>query len=436
MSLKQSRVSNQKDVKKYSLKSNFMWVLIGNVIFGLSQWLIIAVMSKIGNINMVGEYTLALGITAPLFLFFNMNLRYVQATDQQNEYNFVDYFSLRSLTSLVSLILIILSTYIFKYSLSTSLIIIMVGLIKYIESQSDVIYGFFQKKENMKLISQSYILKGFLNVITFILILETTNNLLVCLIIMAVLNMFVFLFFDMKNFYELGEKKLKLIDYLGVLKNKKKFILIVATVIPLGIASSLDSLTINSQRYIIESTISITEVGYFSSITYLMISGQTIVGALSQASLPRLSRYFVEDFKKYLKFTFSLLAVGILLGLFLILSSYFIGDVILSILYTKDFAKYSNVFLIVMVAASVWYITGFLNSALVATRQFNSQLIVYSLSFIVTLILSLILIKEYGLVGAAYSLLAGMITRLLVITLVLIKILTRRKCINSIYPRI
>lgn len=413
--------------KSLSLKANFFWVLSGNIFFGLSQWLVISFMSKFGNVDMVGEYTLALGLTAPIFLLLNFNLRSMQATDQKDEFSFVYYFSFRNITSTTAFLILIIILMFLDYSMTTMIVIFIVGINKFIESQSDVVFGHFQKIEYMSLISISKIIKGTLNVLTITIALLVSNSLVIALIGMVVTNLLIFSFFDMRNLYKNNVKRIKTKDLLFVFKDKKKLFSILIMGLPLGIASSLDSLTINSQRYIIEYSLSITEVGYYSSITYLMISGQTIVGALSRAVLPRLTKYFLEDIKKYIKSILFLVILGVIMGVVLIIISYFFGGFILSVLYTEEFVSYSNIFVIIMIVASVWYLTGFLNSALLATRKFNSQLIVYLLSFIVTFIFTIILTNDLGLLGSAYALLAGMITRLLVISLILFNIISKER---------
>jgi len=410
-----------------SIKNNFMWILVGNILYALSQWLIISLMSKFGDIEMVGEYTLALAITAPIFLLMNFNLRSMQATDQNNELSFIHYYSFRNLTSLTAFFLIFVFLLFVDYSITTTSAIVLVAIIKAIESQSDVVFGYFQKIEKMKFISLSKIIKGILNVLTLSIVLLTTNNLLVALICMLSANTLILVSFDIKNLYKNGVKKIKLKDLFRLKNNKKTFASIIVMGIPLGISSMLDSLTINSQRYIIESTFSISEVGYYSSIAYLMVFGHTIVGALAHAVLPRLAKYFMNDLKQYINSIILLTLGGVLLGTVLVTISYFLGDTILILLYTEEFASYSNIFVVIMFAASVWYLVGFLNTALLATRSFNFQLPVYFLSFLVTFILTILLSNRFGLIGASYALLGGMITRLLIILIVLVIIIIKNK---------
>jgi hypothetical protein len=45
---------------------NFLWTLSGNVVYAACQWGMLVVLAKLGTHQMVGEFALALAITAPI----------------------------------------------------------------------------------------------------------------------------------------------------------------------------------------------------------------------------------------------------------------------------------------------------------------------------------------------------------------------------------
>ena len=75
-----------------TLRANFSWTLAGNVFYGACQWGMLSALAKLGNASIVGEFTLGLAISSPIFVFTNLQLRSVQATDTQLECRFADYF--------------------------------------------------------------------------------------------------------------------------------------------------------------------------------------------------------------------------------------------------------------------------------------------------------------------------------------------------------
>src|SRR5699024_7773075 len=156
--------------KKPSLKVNFSWTLLGNIIYSVSQFGILIVLAKLGDPKVVGQYTLGLAICSPLFLFSSLKLRSIQATDRKDEYTFNEYYNLRVKTSILVLIIILIILLFANYENYLSWIVLIIAFSKFFEFQSDIVYGLMQKHENMQLMAKSLILRGF---ISFTLILIT-----------------------------------------------------------------------------------------------------------------------------------------------------------------------------------------------------------------------------------------------------------------------
>src|SRR5699024_11590937 len=118
------------NMKKKSLKQNFLWTFVGNSILSLTQFGILIVLAKVGTPTVVGEYSLALAISSPIFIFFNLKLRSAQATDKNNEYSFSDYYSLRTIANIFAMATIIVILFLSDYSLHMSLIILLISVLK------------------------------------------------------------------------------------------------------------------------------------------------------------------------------------------------------------------------------------------------------------------------------------------------------------------
>jgi len=64
-----------------SLHSGFAWTLAGNGLYAASQWAMLSLAAKLGGREMLGEYALAVALTAPVAMLAHLNLRTVLATD-------------------------------------------------------------------------------------------------------------------------------------------------------------------------------------------------------------------------------------------------------------------------------------------------------------------------------------------------------------------
>ena len=78
-----------------SLRSNFAWTFAGNAVYAAGQWALLSLIAKRGGSEMLGQYALALAITAPVAMLSHLNLRAVIATDVAGKHPFGDYLVVR-----------------------------------------------------------------------------------------------------------------------------------------------------------------------------------------------------------------------------------------------------------------------------------------------------------------------------------------------------
>src|ERR1700721_2858641 len=98
------------------LRVGFSWSFVGWVGYAGCQWLMLSVMAKLGNPTIVGQFAFALALSAPVFMFSNLNLRVVQSTDALSEYKFSDYATLRLLSSSFALLVIVATSFFLRLS--------------------------------------------------------------------------------------------------------------------------------------------------------------------------------------------------------------------------------------------------------------------------------------------------------------------------------
>src|SRR5258708_20175466 len=151
----------------HSLRANFRWMVVANCFSGTCQWGMLSVLAKAGSDALVGQFTLGLAISAPVFMLTNLHLRGVQATDACSEFEFADYFTLRVLASLAGVFTVIVVACFLHYDLATRIVIMLLAVAKAIESLGDVIAGLLQKLERLHQMAISLILRAGLSVALF-----------------------------------------------------------------------------------------------------------------------------------------------------------------------------------------------------------------------------------------------------------------------------
>lgn len=398
--------SDRLNAKILSFKENFSWTFISSIIFAFSQWYIVSILAKLGNVEMVGLYSLGLAVNAPIFLFLSMNLRSIIATDLYEITSFSQYLNFRIITSTVAIFFISLIVLIIDFTIEYKIVILLIAGVKWVETLSDLCHGKFQQKENMKYIAFSKIYRSLMSILSFTFVLWLYESLIFSLLIQIITWLMIVIIFDFKNL--VIKYKQKLFKPKIDLKLFKKLLIYA---LPLGIAGTLDSLHANLPRYFISYFDGEEALGIFAGITYIMIAGQTLIVSLSQVAIPRLTRYYIENLTLYKNLIKKLLILAFFIGLIGIVLAVVFGDLILLLLYSTEYRSYKNILILTMITAIFWYMSGFFNAAIIATREFKVQIPIYITSTFVTLILSIILIPPYSLIGAVFSLMAGHIVR-------------------------
>jgi O-antigen/teichoic acid export membrane protein len=111
---------------------------------------------------------------------------------------------------------------------------------------------------------------------------------------------------------------------------------------------------------------------------------------------------------------FQLLGIGLFIGIAGMAAAYLGGEALLRLLYTSEYAEFSNVFFWLMFAALVAHIGSFLNYSLTAQRYLKVQPTLLVVALLVAFGLCFILIPRYGLLGAVWAYTGSLAVRLIV----------------------
>jgi O-antigen/teichoic acid export membrane protein len=411
-----------------SFRANFSWTFVGNVVYAACQWGMVILLTKLGSSEMVGRFALGLAVTAPIILLANLQLRNIQAADAKREFQFGHYWGLRIVTTAVALLAISLVALFSGYRWEIAIIIFIIGIAKSFEALSDVFYGFLQQQERMDWIAKSLMIKGVLSLVALGLGVYLFGSLVWGVIGMAVAWAFILITYDYRSGVKVSRlafSQSDMVSQLEISNNKirakwkwsiLKRLMIVA--LPLGMVTMLVSLNSNIPRYLIEHYWGESELGIFAAIAYLMVVGRTMVGALGQSAIPRLSQHYAAGhFLAYKKLLMRLVAFGAIVGAVAILIAAIAGQEVLTLVYQPEYAR-QDIFVLLMMVAAIHYVAFFLNYGMVAAGYFRVQLPLNVLVVVITTLIGFWLIPVMGLQGAAWALMSGAILQMLLSSLV------------------
>jgi O-antigen/teichoic acid export membrane protein len=390
-----------------SLRANFSWTFVGNVVYAACQWAMLVVLAKLGSPEVVGQFALGLAITAPVIMLTNLQLRGVQATDARHEYLFGDYLGLRLTMTPLALVVIVGITLISGYGWETALVILFVGLAKIFESVSDVFYGLMQQYEQMDRIAISMMVKGPLSLVALGAAIAVTGNIVCGTVALAAVWALRLFTYDIPS----GAAILRMAQRQGDERasiqprwDRRRMVRLLWLALPLGFVMMLGSLMTNIPRYFIERFEGTHALGIFAAMAYIVIAGTTVVDALGQAVSPRLARqYAAGEMGAFRTLTMKIFGISALLATGGVLLSLIAGRQLLTLLYRPEYAAHLAVFIWVIAAAGIGYLASVCGYAMTAARQFMIQVPIYVLSIAVVTVACALLVPDHGLLGAAWA---------------------------------
>ena len=408
-----------------TLRINFLWTLTGNLFYAACQWGILVVLAKLGTSQMVGEFALALAITAPIVIGAGLSLRSIQATDATCQYRFGDYLLLRLLTTGAAGLVIIGIVWFSRYGRHTAAIILIVGLAKGFESVSDIFYGLLQQHERMDRIALSMIIKGLLSLCVVASAIYLSGDLLPGVCSLAVVWALILALYDIRNgarvldsmsesehpkvgFWSGIARRLQLHWRPGALGT------LTLLALPVGIVMALISFNGNIPRYFIEHHLGTRELGIFAALAYPLAAGTTVISALGNSATPRLARlYATGDYRAFSSLIRKLLCLGLAVGVGGILLIWLAGRPILLLLYQPEYASRVAVFLWLGIATGISYVASLLGYGMTAARYLRAQLPVFLSVTLVTAAGCAVLVPGHQLPGTAIAIILASICQAL-----------------------
>lgn len=402
-------------MERLSLSRNAVWMLVSNVVYVASQGGIFVLFAKLGSPEILGQFALGLAISGPVFMFANLALRPILATDVSLAFRLSEYLQLRVGGMLIGLLLVTGLVVGIGYPLITAIVVVIVASGKAIEGFSDLSYGLFQRLERLDRMAVSRIVRGILSVAAVSVGLAISGNVVVATAGLFVSWLLVVVFYDFREFTALSRSEDPGAVF-GSLVGPWVWVRLRALTglsLPLAVSMMLISLSSNIPRYFVDTWLGEAALGYFAAAAYLVFAGTSVVSAIGQSALPLLRRHYVTHPGRYVKLVLKLVALVSLLGLVGVAIAWVAGDVLLSIVYTPDYGRHADVLLYLSVAGGFSMIGAVLNHSMTAARRLRTQVALYALVALVVAGASIVFVPSAGVLGAAWASVVGYVLEVL-----------------------
>jgi O-antigen/teichoic acid export membrane protein len=408
-----SRWARKFSLREGSLRWNFSWTFVGNVVYSACQWGILVLLAKIGNPEMVGQYGLAMAIATPVLALSSLQLRAVLTTDVKERIHFGEYLGFRLTTTVLSLLVI--AGIALRSRPESMAGILVLGLAQAIEMLSDLYYGRMQFHEHMDRIARSMIVRGLLGLAAMGVGVYLTHRVLWGVVGLTLARLVVLVGYDITKRTQLLPRRipdrpeLEQIFAAGNLALRPRWSPsvqgeLLRTSMSLGVIAMLISLLPNIPRYFLVGTLGERALGIFTATAFLVSTGNLLMTAMGQAAFVRLAKMAgAADVVGFNKLLVKLLGVAMLLGLGGVAVALTFGHLLLTWIYRPEYAEHTNLLVVMMVAGALTYVASVLASAVTAARSFKPQIPVLGAAAGAGAISSFLLIHSYGLLGAGLA---------------------------------
>lgn len=384
-----------------NIKKNFIWNIIGTTINAFNSLFLMIIVTRVNNVFDAGIFTFAFS-TATLFNVIGVYAGRIYQVTDSSDLSDKDYLINRILSCFIMLVVSVIFVMLKNYDLSKQMVIYSLCFLKMLEAFVDVLYGYFQKENNLYKVGISLTVKNVLGLIAFIVVDLICNNVILSIISFIVIYVLVMIFYDFKN---IEFKKIKKMD-----TNFKNIFSIFVNGFATFAVSFLTIYIINSSKYAIDNYMSDDLQAAFGIIimpaTVMILVAQFIIHPFLVKITEELKS---KNYKNVNLIIIKICGVILLIGLIGIIIAYIFGIPVLEIIYNVPLKKYCLDLCMILLGATFYACTSVINTVLIASRHTLIQMIIYILISIFTLIMANILVSKLGVFGASLNFLLTMI---------------------------
>ncbi len=402
--------------KHRSLLSNIYWATLGSVLYALSQWAMITLLARSSNPATLGIYSLALAITGPVFIFFNMQLRTFLSTDVERSYERTTYVLVRSVSTVLAVVVIVSLCLVSSYTSFLYWIIAAVTFSKSIEALSDLCYGEFQLNQRLDLVARSQILRAILSLLLFAVVLIQTQDLLASLCASALAWLIILITHDVKTvFFDLPVAAKKTDQRKAIITSywnqSRKLAWKCLPAAPAGLFVALET---NVPRYFLAEAHDLNQLGLYSALAQIGVAMQFLGVSVFHALVPKLALHAsAGDNKGVSRLVLTSVLAGSTAGALAILATYLFGDHLVSFIYGTEYTGHPTAFVLLIAATALSFVWLPLAANVQAAQNLWTRLWLHLGSLLVICFSAYVLTPPHGIEGAAVAMLCGSVTQIL-----------------------
>lgn len=382
-----------------TLRLNLIFTLAGNTVQLGAQWASVMLLAKLGDPVMVGEYSLALGLCAPVITICSLGLRTVLVTDATRSFAYSDLLGARALGVSISVAGVAAEALFVARTLRAFAVFVVVALARSVDSLSDIYWAQLQRAERMELIAVSQALRGVVGIAVMSALLWFTHSLAWASLGLLAVSLGVWGLYDVPAVRATspGERTWPTFHRVELRR-------ILALTAPLVFSIALNAFAGPLPRYVLEAYRGTREVGFLAVASSPIALVGFLPTAIFQASAARAASHLQHgEHDAFVSLGWKVLAANVAVAASFYFASVLFGHHFLRVMFSAEYTHLWPVMNLFCLTQLLTTVAVFGSQVVNAGRMFRVNALISLLSVPVHLAASLLLVPRHGLVGSAYA---------------------------------
>ena len=383
-------------------RSAYVWNAINAMFSAFQCPVVLMFITRISGMHDAGVFSIAFAVSNLLLYIGLYGLRRFQASDIDEEFKFADYNGMRFITCgamiMASFAYCLYGSYFNNYSMTKAAIVFLVCILKLVQAYTDVIHGNMQQKGRLDVAAKCSAVRYVLEVIAIIVTLFITGDLLMSCAVSAVVSITVMMLTSVaagRKYCDtfiprFGRSEIKTLMIDGFLLFASLFLNMYISNAP---KYAIDT-------YLTEEIQAVYNLIFMPAFMVMLLSNfifNPIIKSYAELWLsddPEQHRELKRRIRSQLLVVLGLTILGLAVAAT-------IGLPMLGLIFGTDLSEYKKELCIVMIGGGALAYAQYFSTVITIIREQKSMIICYGIAAAAAYGLSGILVKTYGIVGAA-----------------------------------
>lgn len=387
-------------------KAVFFWNMMGSLTNAAASVILLMAVTRSCGAAVGGVFSIAFAIAQLMLTIGGYEMRPYQSTDVAEQFSFRHYFTSRLFTCLLMLLASFCIILFSGYTGSKAAAIFLMCAYKMVDALSDVFHGMFQQKERLDLAGKSLAIRTVLSTTAFCVTIYIQHSLVLATAVALVVALGWFFAYDLtcSSFF----------TEIHISSDWKTVSRLLMVCLPLFAGSFMLMYIFNAPKYAMERFMAPEYLTYYN-ILFMPASVINLFSIfLFRPLLTTLASSWIEnDRKRFLSIVGLLVFWILIVTAGAVAAAYFLGIPVLSWLYAEDLSAFRPELLMVMLGGGLSAASTILYYVITVMRRQFSLLIGYGIAGTLSLFLAPLMVREYGIRGAALSYIIAMAVLLL-----------------------